>query len=103
MPGYYNDSSCSIKKNGQDEVELCHNHGKAIMFEHFKFRDRDLLKRMIGSEKALIKGCISFFKTYAEDKTIPVELRAAATAAVNEDEQRLKEYTKNEPSRCSIQ
>lgn len=103
MPAEYGCSSSSIDKNkASDNVEIRHNHTHHIGFETYGIKNRSELRSVISKEKALLKGCISFFKTYAEDKTVDIAIRAAANAAVQEDETRLKEYEKHEPSSCNM-
>lgn len=88
-------------KNQNGEVEIHHNHFATIDYLSFINQERRL-DQIIDQQKVALKGCITFFKTYAEDKTVDVALKAAAKGALEEDKARLKDFENHKQSNCVI-
>lgn len=103
MPTYYKQSSPDIKKSSStDEILICHNHTHGIDYQSFSLTEKGELNQLIDHQKVSLKGCITFFKTMAEDKTIDGRLRAAATCALEEDKARLEDFENHKRSTCVI-
>lgn len=96
--------SPNIQKDSNDELCVTHNHYKTIDYKSFSFfRDRAKLRQLIEQDSTSLKGCIAFFKRYAEDdENVPAIGRALAASIVAEDECRLKEFQSHRPSSCVI-
>ena len=93
--------SPNMSKDLNEEICVTHNHCRTITYSSFSFLERGELKKIIAQQSAALKGCIAFFKTYAEDKNVPVIERATAASIVAEDEARLDEFQNHKPN-CVI-
>lgn len=63
---------------------------RSITHNHASYFDGRTTSNKIDEEFCHVKGCIAFFKTYAENDQVDLDLQAIARCAVKEDEARLE-------------
>lgn len=97
---WFADSPNIARNSTTGEICVSHNHCRTIKYESYPKR-RSLLLEIEESTTA-IRGCIAFFKTYANDKNLSTSERALAASVVAEDESRLEEFQRHKPSSCII-
>lgn len=76
------------------------NNGKLVTIQHCHQANTYIDFGKIEDEILKVKSCIGFFETYKADAKLDVAIRAEASAAIVEDQERLKRLESR--NSCSI-
>ena len=103
MPAFYLKSAPRISKSLETkEITVEHNHCSTIDYNRYDREESKELNQAIDQNIVALKGCITFFKTFAEAKDTDIEFRAVAVSTVAEDEARLEDFANHKRSKCVI-
>lgn len=82
-------------KPAEKILEIQHNHFDTPSKQNFPdpYYSKSEVNFALANERTKIKGCMGFFKTYAKNEAISLEMKAAATQAWKEDKARLEVFT----------